>query len=117
MSVLAVGPDGDLATRPILATRSEGVAQSLEQRLHLLRGEWQYRVVDGVPYDEQVLGRYTPLRDAVVRAEVLAVQDITYAEVTSEVRATGTSRVGVFTIRYRDRFNDELQETTVELPT
>ena len=116
MSTLAVDLTGDLAASPRVATGPEGVAQNIRQRLLMRRGEWAQRVVDGVPYESQVLGRFTPNRDDVIRDEVLAVQDVVSATVTSIV---GDNRVGIFTIRYATSFdpNDTLVLDGIEVPT
>ena len=55
----------------------EGVAQSVATRLALWEGQWFLDPAAGVPYETEVLGRYTEAtRDAVLRDHILATQGV-----------------------------------------
>ena len=111
----ASGPNGDLGSAPVVAPAGLGVAQNIEQRLHLRRGEWVRNVADGVPYFSQVLGKFTPNRDAVIRAEVLQVQDVTRCIVVSEVRNEPRPRVLEVLIYYSTIHDEDPEPLTLAL--
>ena len=56
----------------------EAVAQSIGTRLGLWLGQWFLDTGAGVPYETEVLGRYTEsTRDPVLRDHILATQGVT----------------------------------------
>lgn len=56
----------------------DGVAQHVQSRLQLYRGEWFLDIADGTPWRTEVLGKYTgPTRDMVLRARILETPGVT----------------------------------------
>lgn len=76
MRVRKVDENGDAVfggdQTSILRNSPEAVAQIVESRLNLWKGEWYLDLSDGTPYEQQVLGRYTEnVRDAALQARIL----------------------------------------------
>ena len=65
-----------------LVNTPEAVAQAVLTRLRLLRGEWFLDTTAGMPWDTDVLGKYTSGKyDAAIRMCILGTQGVT--ELTS----------------------------------
>lgn len=61
-----------------LVDSPEAVAQAVRTRLALNLGEWFADTSDGMPWDTEVLGKYTELtRDAVIKDRVLGTPGVT----------------------------------------
>lgn len=61
-----------------LVDSPEAVAQAVRTRLALSLGEWFADTSDGMPWDTEVLGKYTALtRDAVIKDRILGTPGVT----------------------------------------
>ena len=105
--------NGDYALGPnvFLTNSPEAVAQAVKTRLALWLGEWFIDTTDGMPWNEQVLGKRLPGKnpDAAIRQRILETQGVT--EITSysssfegttrrlSVAATVTTAYGEATIQ------------------
>lgn len=61
-----------------LVDSPECVAQAVQTRLALLRGEWFVDVTDGTPYSTAILGKSNKtIRDREIRARILGTPNVT----------------------------------------
>lgn len=56
----------------------DGPAQVVVSRLNMWLGDWWLDLLDGMPYNTKVLGKYTgDVRDATVQARILGTKGVT----------------------------------------
>lgn len=81
MRVRAQTPDGDYtfgnSQGNFLIDSPAAVAQRIQTRLRLLRGEWFLDDTDGTPYATEILGAHTkPLYDLAIQERVLRTEGV-----------------------------------------
>ena len=74
----------------------DAVAQAVGTRLRLLRGEWFLDKQEGMPWREQVLGKYTaPGYDNAIRQQILGTLGVTELTAYESVLATESRALSV----------------------
>ncbi|MGK2829253.1 hypothetical protein ACSI5F_03990 [Ralstonia pseudosolanacearum] len=93
--------------------QAEAVAQAVKTRLGLTLGEWFLDVTDGMPWNTQVLGKYTKAQyDGAIQDRILGTQGVT--EIVSYASTLDTqARTLTVTVTINTQYGQTFFTTTL----